>query len=50
MNHDFQEKVITLGDMLFAVLYQWKKWLLAAVILGLALGGFKGVSAWRTAH
>ena len=49
MNHDFQEKVITLGDMLFAVLYQWKKWLLAAVILGLAIGGFKGVSAWRTA-
>lgn len=49
MNHDFQEKVITLGDMLFAILYQWKKWLLAAVILGLALGGFKGISAWKVA-
>lgn len=49
MKQEYSERTIDFRDMLFSVLYQWKRWLLAAVIVGLLLGGYKGVSAWRLA-
>ena len=49
MKEDSTERTICLKDMLFAALSQWKKWLLAAVILGLLLGGYKGVTTWMVA-
>ena len=49
MKEDSTERTICLKDMLFAALGQWKKWLLAAVILGLFLGGYKGATAWSVA-
>lgn len=49
MNHETNEDTIDLKNMLFSALYQWKKWLLAAVIVALLLGGYKGVSNWRIA-
>lgn len=49
MKGDSTERTICLKDMLFAALSQWKKWLLAAVILGLLLGGYKGVTTWMVA-
>ena len=49
MKWDSTERKICLKDMLFAALSQWKKWLLAAVILGLLLGGYKGVTTWMVA-
>lgn len=44
-NHD--EQVIYLKDLLFSVLYRWKKILVWCLILAALLGGFKGVSAYR---
>ena len=36
-------------DMLFAGLYRWKLWLLAAVVCGLVLGGWRGVQSLKIA-
>lgn len=38
-----ENKIIRVKDMLFSVLYGWKRILLAVVILALALGGFMGM-------
>lgn len=42
------EQVIYLKDLLFSALYQWKKVLLWGVVLAVLLGGFKGVSAYKS--
>ncbi len=49
MNNNYQEKEIDLKDMLFYALYRWKTWLLAALILAVLLGGYKGFSTWKKA-
>ncbi len=49
MNYETNEDTIDLKSMLFSALYQWKKWLLAAVIVALLLGGYKGMSSWSIA-
>lgn len=49
MDKNRDEQAIFLKDMLFAVLYQWRKMLLAAVAFALVLGGVKGITAWRSA-
>lgn len=41
-----EEQVVYLKDMVFAALYQWRKVLVAALILALLLGGFKAYRAW----
>lgn len=49
MNYGKESHEINLKDMLFAVLYQWKKMILWALILAVALGGFKLYKAWTEA-
>lgn len=41
------EQEIDLKDLLFAVLHRWKMILLAAVVLAVVLGGYKGFSTYR---
>ena len=43
------EKEVRPKDMLFAGLYRWKLWLLAAVVCGLVLGGWRGVQSLKIA-
>lgn len=50
MNYENQEWEISLKDLFFSVLNQWKKLLVTAVILAVALGGFQGYRAWRGAN
>ncbi len=50
MDNGNNTQVIYVRDLLFAALYQWKKCLLAAVILAVVLGGFKGVSTYKSNH
>ena len=38
------EQEIDLKDLMFAVLHKWRGILLAAVVLGLVLGGYKAYS------
>ena len=49
MNYENQEREISLKDMLFSAMYHWKKMLLAALILAVALGGFMGYKSWKDA-
>ncbi len=44
--YDKQEKEISIKSMLYAALYRWKKALIVAVVLAVALGGYKGYKAW----
>ncbi len=43
MEKERDDRVIYIKDMLFAALYQWRKALIAAVILALVLGAFSGI-------
>jgi len=41
------EQEIDLKDLLFAILYKWKLILVVAVVLAVALGGYKGYSTYQ---
>ena len=41
------EQEIDLKDLMFAVLHKWRGILLAAVVLGLVLGGYKAYSTYQ---
>ena len=41
MNHTKETREVSVRDLLFSVLYQWRKLLAAAVILAVLLGGWK---------
>lgn len=47
MDDERDEQVVFLKDLLFAVLYQWKPILAAALVLAVLLGGYKAVSAFN---
>lgn len=49
MEHEKNEQVIFIKDLLFAALYQWRRILIVAVIFALVIGGLVGVSQWRSA-
>ena len=49
MEQEQREKSIYLKDLLFAVLYQWRKVLIVATVLALVFGGYKGLSQYRAA-
>ena len=49
MNAEKKVHEVNLKNMLFFALYQWKKMLVGAVIFAIALGCFKGYTAWKTA-
>ena len=44
MKNRNEERVIYLKDLIFVVLYQWKKLLIGAVVLAVVLGGFQGIT------
>lgn len=44
MENRRDEHVIYIKDLLFAVLYQWRKILICALVLALVLGGYRGFS------
>lgn len=49
MDYQTYEREVNLKRMFFAVLYQWRKLLVFAVIFAMLLGGFKGVKSWKSA-
>lgn len=46
MDNERDEQVVFIRDLLFAVLYQWRKILAAALVLAVLLGGFKAISGY----
>lgn len=48
MDYERDEQIIYIRDLLFAVLYQWKKILVAALALAVLLGGYVGISGYAT--
>ena len=44
MQHERDEQVIFIKDLIFTALYQWRKILIAAVAFALLLGGYKAAS------
>ncbi len=42
------EQEIDLKDLMFAVLYRWRRIILVAVIMAVLLGGYQAVSSYRT--
>ena len=42
------EQEIDLKDLLFAMLYKWRPILIAAVVLGIILGGYKAFSTYKS--
>lgn len=49
MNTETKTHEVDMKNMLFFVLYQWKKMLVWAVIFAIALGCIKGYTSWKTA-
>ena len=49
MQTNNNEQIIYLKDLFFSVLYSWKKILILAVVLAMVLGGWKGLSSYRSA-
>lgn len=50
MDNEMDEQVVYVKDLLFSVLYQWRKLLTVALILAVILGGGKGFFTWREAN
>lgn len=50
MHYENQDWEISLKDMVFSVLYQWKRILVVALVLAVVLGGYKGYGSWRSAN
>lgn len=48
MENKKDEQVIYLKDLLFAALHRWRAILIITTIAALSLGGFKGLSDWRS--
>ena len=42
------DQEIDLKDLMFAVLYKWRPVVIAAVVIGLLLGGFKAFSTYKS--
>lgn len=42
------EQDLNLKDLIFAVLYKWRIIIVAAIVFALALGGFKGVTTYKS--
>lgn len=50
MDYQQREREINMKSMLFAVLYQWRKILVVAVVLAVMLGGVMGAKTWSEAN
>lgn len=50
MDNERDEQVVFLKDLLFAVLYQWKLILAAALVLAVLLGGYKAFFSFETVN
>ena len=42
------DQEIDLKDLMFAVLYKWRPVVIAAVVIGILLGGFKAFSTYKS--
>ena len=47
MENKGRENIIYFKDLLFVVLYQWKKLLAVALVLACALGGYTLITGWQ---